>query len=131
MVGRNVMVPAETSPLNSYGMIEGMVELPSSTRQLTVSVLNGSGELVNRFELGEQAAGSVPFVWDGTNSAGEEMPFDDYTIKAEASIGGESTQLTTLLASSVNSVSISQTGSITLNLSGMGSVPLEDVREIN
>lgn len=131
MVGRSVMVPAATSPLNAQGGIAGIVDLPSSTGNLSVSIFNQSGELVNRFNLGQQSAGSIPFLWDGTNSNGEKMPFDDYTIKAEANLKGTATQVTTLLSSNVNSVSISQTGAITLNLSGMGSVPLEDVREIN
>ncbi len=130
MVGRSVMVPATESPLNSQGMIQGMVQVPSYTRQLNISILNASGELVNTYSLGSQASGSVPFVWDGRNSLGQDMPFDDYTIKAEAVVDGKSKQLTTLIAANVNSVSIGQNGKITLNLSGMGKVPLEQVQEI-
>ncbi len=131
MVGRSVLVPATESPMAADGTISGVVEVPSSTGSLKVSIYNPSGELVNSWDLGQQSAGSVPFVWDGTNAEGELLPYDDYTIKAEASGGGETKQLSTLLSANVNSVSIAQTGEITLNLSGMGSVPLENVREIN
>ncbi len=131
MVGRSVLVPASTSPLSTGGTISGMVDLKSSTGSLNISIFNGSGELVNQFNLGQQAAGTVPFVWDGTNSKGEQMPFDTYRIKAQATQNGTSTQLSTLLSANVNSVSIGQKGGISLNLSGMGTVPLEQVREIN
>ncbi len=131
MVGRSVLVPASSSPLSPGGTISGMVDLKSSTGSLNISIFNGSGELVNQFNLGQQAAGTVPFVWDGTNSKGEQMPFDTYKIKAQATQNGTSTQLSTLLSANVNSVSIGQKGGISLNLSGMGTMPLEQVREIN
>ena len=59
------------------------------------------------------------------------MPYDEYTFKVEANQSGDMKQVNTLLSANVNSVSIGQSGEITLNLSGMGSVPLENVREIN
>ncbi len=131
MVGRTVLVPGTEAPLAANGTLAGMVDLPSSTGAMSISIFNQSGELVNRFDMGQQTAGSIPFVWDGTNSKGEAMPYDEYSIKAEASLGGKTTQLSTLLSANVNSVSIAQGGAISLNLSGMGSVPLENVREIN
>ena len=131
MVGRTVLVPASESPLDSSGAISGVVDLQKSTSSLNISVFNGSGELVNQFDLGQQPAGTVPFIWDGTNAEGEQMPFDDYTIKAQASRTGETEQATTLLSAHVNSVSIAQGGGISLNLFGMGTIPLNEVREIN
>jgi len=131
MVGRTVLVPGTESPLGADGTISGIIELPESTGSLSVNIFNGSGELVNNFNMGQQPAGTVPFVWDGTNSDGEYMPFDQYSFKVESSQGGEVKQMNTLLSANVNSVSIGQSGEITLNLSGMGSVPLENVREIN
>ncbi|MFV1873765.1 MAG: flagellar hook assembly protein FlgD [Oleiphilus sp.] len=131
MVGRTVLVPASTSPLSHAGTISGVVDLEGTTSALKISILNGSGELVNQFDLGPQPAGTVPFVWDGTNNKGEQMPFDNYTIQAQSSTTAGTEQATTLLSANVNSVSIAQGGGISLNLSGMGAIPLEQVREIN
>ncbi len=131
MVGRTVLVPASESPLDANGAISGIVDLQESTSSLSIDIYNGSGELVNQFNLGQQPAGTVPFVWDGTNSKGEQMPFDNYTIKAQASRTSGAEQATTLLSANVNSVSIAQGGGISLNLYGMGAVPLAQVREIN
>lgn len=132
MVGRNVLVPGADSPLLSDGTISGMIDLPSGTSNLSVSILNGSGELVRRIDMGQQFAGSVPFSWDGKNEQGDMMPNDRYTIKAESKTSTGSEQLDTLFASQVISVSIAQGGgAVTLNLAGLGSVPIESVREIN
>lgn len=131
MVGRNVLVPGSESPMSVDGTISGMVDLPSGTSNLSVSILNGSGELVRRIDMGQQFAGSVPFKWDGMNEQGDVMPGDVYTIKAESKTSVGSEQLDTLFASQVNSVSIAQNGAVTLNLAGLGRVPIESVREIN
>lgn len=131
MVGRNVLVPGSESPMSVDGTISGMVDLPSGTSNLSVSILNGSGELVRRIDMGQQFAGSVPFKWDGMNEQGDVMPGDVYTIKAESKTSVGSEQLDTLFASQVNSVSIAQSGAVTLNLAGLGRVPIESVREIN
>lgn len=131
MVGRNVLVPGAESPMAVDGTISGMVDLPSGTSDLSVSILNGSGELVRRIDMGQQFAGSVPFKWDGMNEQGDVMPADVYTIKAESKTSTGSEQLDTLFASQVNSVSIAQSGAVTLNLAGLGRVPIESVREIN
>ncbi|WP_304439220.1 FLgD tudor-like domain-containing protein, partial [Oleiphilus sp. HI0117] len=61
----------------------------------------------------------------------EQMPYDNYTIAAESNQGGDVSQITTLLSANVSSVSIGTGGAISLNLAGMGAIPLEDVREIN
>ena len=112
------------------GTVSGVVDLEASTTNLTVSILNASGELVRQIPLGQNVAGSVPFSWDGRNENGDLMPDDVYTIEANASINGESQQVGTLLSSNVDSVSIGSAGEITLNLAGKGSVALSDVREI-
>lgn len=131
MVGRTVLVPGTDAPMSPEGDIKGVINVPSSTGNMSVSIFNESGELVNRFDMGQQVAGTLPFLWDGTNSNGEPMPYGQYVVKAEANLDGEMKQLDTLLSANVNSVSIGQGGGITLNLSGMGSIPLENVREIN
>ncbi|WP_369602233.1 flagellar hook assembly protein FlgD [Hahella sp. SMD15-11] len=130
MVGRNVLVPNAQGVLGPEGRISGVIEVPGSTSSLTVSILNPSGELVKRMELGQQPAGDIRFEWDGTNAKGESMPAGLYTVKAEARYGSETQQLNAYMAANVDSVSISQTGSILLNLAGMGQASLSDVKEI-
>lgn len=131
MVGRSVLVPATEGPLPAGGTMSGVIDLQSSTSSLKVSIFNSSGELVNSYNLGQEQAGSIPFTWDGQNSEGEAMPADYYTVKATAAGSEGERQVSTLLSSNVNSVSIAQGGAITLNVQGLGAVPLESVRQIN
>lgn len=131
MVGRSVLVPGTEAPLSADGTVAGMIDLPAGTSGLSVSILNGSGELVRRIEMGQQFAGSIPFEWDGLNEQGDVMPADRYTIKAESKTSAGSEQVDTLFSAKVNSVAIAQSGGVTLNLAGLGGVPIANVREIN
>ncbi|UZE97683.1 flagellar hook assembly protein FlgD [Alkalimarinus alittae] len=130
MVGRSVLVNASSGPTSMGGTIGGVVDVPASTSDLRISVLNQSGELVNQYEMGQQFAGQVPFLWDGKNTVGDQMPAGQYSIKAEASYSGKTEQLGTMLSANVDSVSVGK-GGITLNLAGMGGVPLSEIRQIN
>ena len=131
MVGRSVLVSASTGPTSMAGTMAGVVDLPAGTSNLRVSVLNSAGELVNQYEMGQQVAGQVSFLWEGKNKAGDQMPAGQYTIKAEANYGGKTEQVNTMLSANVDSVSIGSDSSITLNLAGMGGIPLNQVRQIN
>ncbi|WP_250658525.1 flagellar hook assembly protein FlgD [Alkalimarinus coralli] len=131
MVGRSVLVNASTGPTSVAGTISGVVDLPASTSDLRISVLNESGELVNQYDMGQQLAGQVSFLWDGKNNTGDQMPAGRYTIKAEASYSGKTEQVATMLSANVDSVSIGSNSAITLNLAGMGGVPLNEIRQIN
>jgi flagellar basal-body rod modification protein FlgD len=130
MVGRSVLVPSSTVNLGANANASGMVDLPASTGNLHLSILNGAGELVKNINLGQQAAGKIPFTWDGTDSSGKLMPPGTYTLKAQAGFGKASQNLSTLMSANVDSVSVSKAGTLTLNVAGIGAMPLNQVREI-
>lgn len=131
MVGRSVVVPSSQATLGASGNVSGFVDLSQSTGNLMLSIQDGSGQTVRRIDMGQQAAGQVPFQWDGKDSSGNTLPMGTYTVQAQAATGSGSQDQQTLLSANVNSVSLGQNGSITLNLDGAGSVPLSQVQQIN
>lgn len=131
MVGRTVMVPSQTGILGGSGKFEGSIEVPASTSSLRVDIMNSSGELVRQLDLGSVQGGQKAFSWDGKDSSGNDMPEGTYVIKANASYPGGTEQLGTMISANVDSVSLGTSGGVTLNLAGMGSVALSDVRQIN
>ncbi len=131
LVGRSVLVKSSTGPMLPDGTIKGAVDVPASTSNLRINVMNETGELVKQIELGQQFAGQVSFTWDGLNMYGQPMPHGRYTFNAEASYGSGSEQLETMIGTNVDSVSIGSGGDVTLNLAGVGAMPLSEVRQIN
>ena len=131
MVGKTVLAPSEVGILGAEGEISGNIQVPASTGGVRLSIQNSSGELVRQIDLGSSSAGVKAFSWDGKDGDGNSLPPGPYKIVAEGSYPQGSVQLPTLVSANVDSVSLGQGGSVTLNLAGMGSIALSDVKQIN
>ncbi|MDK9558146.1 flagellar hook assembly protein FlgD [Marinobacter sp. M216] len=131
MVGKTVLAPSSVGILGADGEIRGTIAVPASTGGLRLSVQNQAGELVRQIDLGSSPAGVKSFSWDGQDGNGNPLPPGPYRIVAEASYPEGTQQLGTMVSANVDSVSLGQNGSITLNLAGMGSIALSDVKQIN
>jgi flagellar basal-body rod modification protein FlgD len=131
LVGRSVLVPSGQAVLNQTGNVKGLLDLQQSSPNVTLSVMDGNGELVKTMQLGGHASGDVPFTWDGTNNAGEKMPYGKYTLVADAQGPDSRFSVGTLVNASVESVTIGNGGQqLTLNLQELGQVSFSQVREI-
>jgi flagellar basal-body rod modification protein FlgD len=142
LVGRSVTVPAETARLTPSGIISGSVDLAAATSDLSFKVYDSKGEMVGNIPAGGLPAGEVAFRWDGqfmevngellTWTAGDEpLPVGEYRFEVYASQDGKTEQLETALSANVNSVTLGNDGSLTLNLAGLGSVNVGDVKQFN
>ena len=131
MVGKSVLAPSSIGLLGAEGVVEGTIEVPASTGGLRLSVQNQQGELVRQIDLGNSPAGVQSFSWDGKDGNGNPLPPGPYQLVAEASYPQGQQQLSTMVSANVDSVSLGQGGSVTLNLAGMGSIALSDVKQIN
>lgn len=130
LVGRSVLVESNSARSAPGDGISGLYSLENSTGNVSVSIKNSAGVLVNRLELGPQAAGDNEFVWDGKNSAGEAQPSGVYQVEITAIEDGESVRVPVFLAANVNSVTLGANNTMTLNVQGAGSVSLADVKQI-
>lgn len=143
LVGRSVTVPTDTTALDAGGVVSLSTQLPASSSDVSVNIYTEAGELVEQIPLGTQRAGELVLRWDGMNaelggemldwrSASEEgrVP-GNYTFEVSALVDGEETALDTALSANVNSVTVGPSGGISLNLAGVGSVSLADVKQFN
>lgn len=131
LVGKNVIIPSDVTQVRTDEPMTGHVLLPESSSHVLISVYAEGGELVDRINLGSLEKGNHTFIWDGTNSDGEQMPDGAYSFKAEGSFGGENEGLYTMLPAQVDSVTMSpKGGGLLLNLAGLGTVPLSEVQII-
>ena len=131
LVGKNALVASESALLTEGGSVQGEVELPFSSQGVEVEIMSASGQLVDRIALGAQAAGSVKFSWDGNDFNGTAMPPGQYQIRASYFNGEGREALTPYIKANVDSVSIpAGGGSALLNVEGIGSVLLSEVKAI-
>ncbi len=130
LVGRTVQVPSNTANLEAGGSVEGAVELTGTTGELNLLIKNSSGQVVKELGLGAKEAGDVSFKWDGLDDSGAAVPAGQYSIVAEAAIDGETSVMGTMVQAKVDSVTLSGASGPLLNLAGLGSVGIGDVRQV-
>jgi flagellar basal-body rod modification protein FlgD len=131
MVGRNVLVSSDQGLYTGTSAMTGLVNLPESSAGVKVNILDDTGQVIRSMDLGPQAAGDVPFAWDGLADDGTPLPAGSYTIAASAKGADGSTSLETFVNAAVESVTLNQQNQgVKLNLKDMGSVEFSKVREI-
>lgn len=131
LVGHKVIVPTDKAVVDTAETFKGSLVLPVTSSNVYVNVYNSAGAVVNRVNLGQQAAGNVSFMWDGKDSSGKVMPPGTYKFEAQASYADGTKGLYTLLPANVDSVTLGQNGGeLMLNLAGLGSVPLSQVQVV-
>jgi len=111
LVGRKVLVPAETGYLKDGTELRGSVELERPASKVFVTVKNSTGQIVNRQELGLQQAGLVDFTWNGLDGNGTRLPAGEYRIEAEVHRGTEVSTGSTLTVVDVESVTLGKSRS--------------------
>lgn len=131
MIGRNVLVSSGQGLLTGNGAMAGLVNVTQSSPDVKVNILDDTGAVIRSMDLGPQAAGEVPFMWDGLATDGTPMPAGRYSIAAEAKGPDSTTSLETFVGAAVESVTLNQQGQgVTLNLRDLGSVGLSQIKEI-
>jgi len=130
LVGRRVLAPVEQGYLAAGGSVAGRVDLDASAANLKVQVADASGQLVRDMSLGTQPPGTVEFAWDGIKDDGTYAPPGAYAVRVIAERGGVGETLQTQLYATVDSVSLNGPQGLSLNLAGLGALPLDQVNQI-
>src|SRR5450631_3295680 len=133
LLGHQALVASKTAALAAGGAISGAVQIPQTTSQAVVNISDASGALVRQINLGEQATGLANFSWDGKQADGSPASAGAYTLAAQYAGGASGgTAATTYVNGTVQSVTMGagQAG-LTLNVSGLGSVPFSNVQQIS
>ena len=132
LVGRTVSTPSNQGLLAAGGTVKGTVDLPDSSPDVGLNIIDpATGGVIRTIDLGSQAAGAAPFLWDGNDNAGHPAAPGVYNVQAQALLNGTNTALTPNIESQVASVSMGNGTQVTVNLAGgLGSVDLSQITQI-
>jgi len=131
LIGKAVSTASNQGALAAGGSINGSAALTTASSDVTVNIINpNNGTVVSKMDLGSQAAGTVPFSWNGINSDGTKATPGIYQVQVQSMVNGTNTALTTNIQSQVSSVSMGAQG-VQVNLAGgLGSVNLSQITQI-
>lgn len=130
LVGHEVLVPVATGYLEAGGSMRGQVDLAQSSSQVTARVTDQVGQLVREIPLGAASAGELQFSWDGMDDTGNYAPPGLYSIQIEAMQNDRAVEMQTQMFATVESVNLSGSNGLMLNLAGLGQVSLNNVQQI-
>jgi flagellar basal-body rod modification protein FlgD len=134
LLGHQAMVASATGTLSAAGAsMSGAVGVPQTSSQVTLNISDASGALVQSINLGAQKAGLASFSWNGQMANGAQAPAGTYTLTAQVSGTAGGTAIPTYLNGTIESVTMggaSGSSGLTLNVSGLGSVPFSSVQQI-
>lgn len=129
LIGKTVMVPGSHLTL-SNGEAYGGVNLSSAADQVTVSILDSTGKVVQTQTLGANEAGNVLFSWDGSTTAGTTAADGAYTFKVTATKGSSSVTVTAMQLGTVSALTRNASGSFQLDLGSLGKFDFGDVQQV-
>ncbi|WP_322027617.1 flagellar hook assembly protein FlgD [Burkholderia sp. BCC1977] len=131
LIGTNVLAPGNSVAVKSGAASPFGVSLTSDVSNLTITVKNSAGVVVNTINAGQQSAGTVPFNWTPTDTAGNALPDGKYTVSAQyTGTDGKTYAPTVLAAAQVQSVIKQADGTAGLVLSNGTTVGLTQVASI-
>jgi len=128
LIGKYVLVAGNNLSL-ANGQAPGGVLLKEAADQVTVSVLDGAGNVLQTQQLGAHDAGNLAFSWDGKKADGTQMPAGNYRFNVTAVRGDNKVEATALQLGTVNAVTRSG-GNFLLDLGQAGQVGFADVQQI-
>lgn len=131
LIGSNVLAPGNSLTVKSGAATPFGVQLASNVSNLTLTVKNAAGTVVNTINAGSQSAGTVPFNWTPTDASGNTLSDGKYTISATYTDANGTPQTATVLtAAQVQSVVKQADGTAGLVLSNGSTVGLTQVGAI-
>lgn len=132
LLNHQVTVSSNSGYLPQGGSLSGALDLPNGASVAGVDICDASGQVVKHLDLGAQHSGLAKFSWSGLDGRGQQLPPGDYTIKASATVGGKNVAPGVLVNSRVTGVSLgADNSSVNLDLQGLGTASLSDVRSID
>src|SRR3546814_13643192 len=116
LIGKSVLVPGTKVSLGTddQGNKQATgfgVDLMSASASTVVSVLDSSGALIRKIDLGPQPVGVLSLTWNGRDEAGAPVPAGAYHLSIQASDAkGQPVSAETLTSGTVGSVAYSSDG---------------------
>ncbi len=131
LIGKSALVPSDSLNLVEGETAKGAIATSAPTNNVTVSVFDAAGNLVNSIPLGVVNEGLKEFTWDGSDASGNQAPTGEYYFSVVGAQGEDSIALETYSFKQIESISLGEnTSSIRLNIENGGELKLSEVLKI-
>lgn len=133
LVGKNVAVSGNALVLGSGGSAQGAFNLSGAASDVSVTITNAAGSVVDVVDLGAMGAGNQNFTWNGQSANGSAQSAGTYSYTINATSASSATKVTVTPYAVVPVTSVvlgGQTGTMLDLGGGMAPVALSAVQEV-
>lgn len=128
-VGKTVLTAGDTAYARASGGVAGSIEVGGDASDVNVTIADANGNALKTLSLGAQSKGTVTYDWDGKAADGSTAT-GPFKVSVAASKGSTAVPAVGLVWAPVESISVAAGSDPTLNVTGVGSVKVSDVRSI-
>ncbi len=128
MIGKSVLVPGSQLTLSKGSAFAG-VNLSSAADQVTLSIMDSSGKVIQTQKLGAHEAGVFNIAWDGMTDAETKAADGTYKFAVSATQGDNKVAAEALQIGTVSAL-VRSTSGFLLDLGALGNVDFKNVQQI-
>lgn len=130
-IGHAALISGDVATQASNGAYAGQVTLPADAKDVTISLVNSTGQTVYSKDLGAKSAGDVSWTWDGKDNAGNATSDGALQVIVTGSTtDGKSLNPTNATWNEIQSVKSPASGTTQL-VTGLGAVSPSDVIQLS
>jgi flagellar basal-body rod modification protein FlgD len=130
-IGRAALISGDVATQATNGAYAGEITLPSDSKDVTINLVNSSGQTVYSKDLGAKAQGDVSWSWDGKDTAGNATTDGALqVIVTSTGTDGKSQSPTLATWNEIQSVKSPATGTTQL-ITGLGGIDPADVLQLS
>lgn len=126
LVGSDVIVAGNKLAANDAGTVQGGFDLDGAADTVKVEILSGSGQVIDKIDLGAQSLGRHSFDWKPSTGVSAS---NGAAFRVTATRGASSVTTTPLMRDRVDAISTGDT--LQLELRNAGTVKYSDIKAFN
>ncbi len=131
LIGKSALVPSDSLTLKQGEISKGAISTSAPANNVTVSVFDAAGNLVQTIPLGVVNEGLKEFEWDGTDANGNQAPEGSYFLSVVGAQGEDSIALETFSYKQIESISLGESSnSIRLNVENGNELKISEILKI-
>lgn len=131
LIGKNALVPSDNLSLESDESTKGAIAVNTPSNNVTVSIFDAAGKLVQTLPIGVVNSGLQDFVWDGIDASGNQAEPGEYFFSAIGVQGENNVAFDTFSYKEIESISLGENASsIRFNVSNGSELKISEILKI-
>jgi flagellar basal-body rod modification protein FlgD len=119
-IGRTMLTQSDIAAPLRDGSYAGAIDLPDGADQVSINFVDSSGRVVHTQNADAQAAGTMPFAWDGKDEDGNVVATGPLQLQVVARVNGAQVEPTTATWTSIAGIQSPASGGATQLVTGLG-----------